>query len=210
MCACLVAETDIWTEKEVKMFEEAWLKYDKCFPDVAEEVGTKTTKQCIEYYYLWKKIKSDSMKKKWKKVKKRHHFDSNFEPSNLRSHSAAHNEDNDESGFEPTTAPTTTAEPRRRPKTTAAPSENLNDGLTNGETGHEHESKVGHSTYNYEDNYESLNEIKNQEKYECVKCNLVSTVVPDFFTLTRPLTSSKFQTFRTNQKLKHHMSAKHS
>lgn len=31
---------------------------------------TKTTKQCIEFYYLWKKVMSDSTKKKWRSLKK--------------------------------------------------------------------------------------------------------------------------------------------
>ena len=157
------------------MFEEALLKYDKCFPDVAQEVKTKSIKQCIEFYYLWKKIKSDTMKKKWKKVKKRHHNEAaNFEPSNLRSHSAAAqnmSEDMNDEGSDQAPSQVVEQTARKRPKTTT--SENMNEtSLTNGDTS----SSVGkhYSDNQYTDNHESLNEIKNQEKYECVKCDLVS------------------------------------
>jgi hypothetical protein len=63
-------ETDIWTQEEIKRFEAAILKHDKIFGEIASEVETKSIKQCIEFYYLWKKVMSDGARKKWRLVKK--------------------------------------------------------------------------------------------------------------------------------------------
>jgi len=63
-------ETEVWSKEEVKLFEEGMLKHDKNFSEVSAEVGTKSTKRCIEFYYFWKKVMSDYMKKKWRLLKK--------------------------------------------------------------------------------------------------------------------------------------------
>jgi hypothetical protein len=63
-------ETDIWTQSEIKKFELALLKCDKVFSDIADQIETKTYKQCIEFYYLWKKVMSDGMRKKWRNFKR--------------------------------------------------------------------------------------------------------------------------------------------
>ncbi|RNA30737.1 zinc finger protein 541-like [Brachionus plicatilis] len=77
-------ETDIWTTEEIKKFETAILKHDKVFSEIANEVETKSINQCIEFYYLWKKVMSDNTKKKWKNLKKRRSFEDTIE-QNLRS-----------------------------------------------------------------------------------------------------------------------------
>jgi hypothetical protein len=63
-------ETDVWTPAQIKMFENSLLNNDKVFSEIANEIGKKTTKQCIEFYYLWKKVMSDSVRKKWRLLKK--------------------------------------------------------------------------------------------------------------------------------------------
>ena len=79
-------ETDVWTEKEIKQFEEAILRYDKSFTEIAQHIKTKSTKQCVEFYYIWKKYKSDSMTKKWKSLKRKRFIDAMSEQPTLRSH----------------------------------------------------------------------------------------------------------------------------
>jgi hypothetical protein len=64
------SETDLWTQEEIKRFEAAILKHDKVFGEIADEVETKSIKQCVEFYYLWKKVMSDGARKKWRLVKK--------------------------------------------------------------------------------------------------------------------------------------------
>ena len=69
----------------MKLFEEAILKFDKNFSEVADEMGTKSTKQCIEFYYLWKKVMSDYTKKKWRALKKNRLAETNGIQHSLRS-----------------------------------------------------------------------------------------------------------------------------
>ncbi|CAH1709992.1 unnamed protein product [Aphis gossypii] len=49
-------ESDHWTPNEVSIFHKAVFKYDKDFAYISKELGTKTMKQCIQFYYLWKKV----------------------------------------------------------------------------------------------------------------------------------------------------------
>ena len=79
-------ETDVWTRNEIKLFENGILKHDKIFSEIANEVKTKTINQCVEFYYLWKKVMSDCVRKKWRYFKKnRYNFENQLE-LNLRSH----------------------------------------------------------------------------------------------------------------------------
>jgi len=85
----------------------AILKFDKTFSEISQEVGTKTVKQCIEFYYLWKKVMSDSARKKWRIFKKNRLLDDTDSiEQNLRSSTsdgsktttAANARDDDDSG----------------------------------------------------------------------------------------------------------------
>ncbi|XP_050548753.1 serine-rich adhesin for platelets-like isoform X2 [Daktulosphaira vitifoliae] len=49
-------ESDHWTQNEVSLFHKAVFKYDKDFSFISQELGTKTLKQCVQFYYLWKKV----------------------------------------------------------------------------------------------------------------------------------------------------------
>lgn len=49
------------------------------------QMKTKTTKQCIEFYYFWKKVMSDNMKKKWRSIKKNRLAETTSIHQNLRS-----------------------------------------------------------------------------------------------------------------------------
>ncbi|XP_025419311.1 uncharacterized protein LOC112689690 isoform X2 [Sipha flava] len=49
-------ESDHWTPNEVSMFHKAIFKFNKDFAFISKELGTKTLKQCIQFYYLWKKV----------------------------------------------------------------------------------------------------------------------------------------------------------
>ncbi|XP_013389123.1 ELM2 and SANT domain-containing protein 1 [Lingula anatina] len=56
-------ESDTWSSEEIEAFIEGMLKFDKDFFNVSKEVKTKTTKQCIQFYYLWKKVCLDEYKR---------------------------------------------------------------------------------------------------------------------------------------------------
>jgi len=58
----MVAET--WSPYEVAVFEAAIVQYGKEFSDIQKEIQSKTTKEVIDFYYMWKKT---SHYKKWKK-----------------------------------------------------------------------------------------------------------------------------------------------
>lgn len=76
------SESDKWTVSETEIFHQALLKHDKDFAAIAQEVHfififltpfkidsfqwlqveTKTIKQCIQFYYVWKKVCTDEYK----------------------------------------------------------------------------------------------------------------------------------------------------
>ncbi|KAL5008597.1 hypothetical protein ScPMuIL_014178 [Solemya velum] len=56
-------ESDTWSTEEIEAYQQVLLKCDKDFFKIAKEVKTKTTKQCIQFYYLWKKVCPDEYKR---------------------------------------------------------------------------------------------------------------------------------------------------
>jgi hypothetical protein len=40
-------------------FYQNLLKYNKNFSAIAHEIGTKSTRQCVQFYYLWKRLCPD-------------------------------------------------------------------------------------------------------------------------------------------------------
>lgn len=52
-----------WSPYEISIFEAGLLHYGKEFRDVSREIGTKTTKDVVDFYYVWKKT---GHYKKWK------------------------------------------------------------------------------------------------------------------------------------------------
>lgn len=56
-------ETDQWSSDEIEKYQQALWKCDKDFFAISKEVGTKTTKECLHFYYLWKKVCPDEHKR---------------------------------------------------------------------------------------------------------------------------------------------------
>jgi hypothetical protein len=52
-----------WSPYEIAMFEAALFHHGKEFRTVSKEIGTKSTKDVIDFYYTWKKTEHY---KKWK------------------------------------------------------------------------------------------------------------------------------------------------
>jgi hypothetical protein len=46
---------EIWSPYEVALFEAAIAQYGKRFHEVQKAIETKTSKEVIEFYYVWKK-----------------------------------------------------------------------------------------------------------------------------------------------------------
>nr|CAH7735520.1 unnamed protein product [Callosobruchus chinensis] len=57
---------------ETELFHRALLRHDKDFRRVAQEMKSKTAKQCVQFYYVWKKVCSDEYKR-LKVVRERKH-----------------------------------------------------------------------------------------------------------------------------------------
>ncbi|KAJ8982930.1 hypothetical protein NQ317_004586 [Molorchus minor] len=57
------SESDKWSSMETEIFHKALLKYDKDFRSIAQEIGTKTIKQCVQFYYVWKKVCTDEYRR---------------------------------------------------------------------------------------------------------------------------------------------------
>ncbi|GLH12711.1 Uncharacterized protein GBIM_17419, partial [Gryllus bimaculatus] len=45
---------DHWTTEEIDVFHQGLHMYEKDFYTIAQEIGTKSTKQCVRFYYMWK------------------------------------------------------------------------------------------------------------------------------------------------------------
>ena len=54
-----------WSPYEIAMFEAALTHHGKEFHKVSREIGTKNTREVIDFYYTWKKT---AHYKKWKKI----------------------------------------------------------------------------------------------------------------------------------------------
>lgn len=51
----IVPRRSIWTEDEVHLFERYIMLNGKNFYHISQAMKTKSVKQCVEFYYLWKK-----------------------------------------------------------------------------------------------------------------------------------------------------------
>ena len=56
-----------WSPLDMALFEAALAQHGKYFHKVAHEIPTKTTKQCIDFYYIWKKAAPDHYRQ-WKQT----------------------------------------------------------------------------------------------------------------------------------------------
>ncbi|XP_054714606.1 uncharacterized protein LOC129224210 [Uloborus diversus] len=56
-------ENDRWSPEEIETYHQGLLRCDKDFFNIAKDISTKTVKQCIQFYYLWKKVCPDEYKR---------------------------------------------------------------------------------------------------------------------------------------------------
>lgn len=78
-------DRSFWSPDENQKFQDALTEHEKDFYQIGKEVTTKTTKECISWYYTWKKLCSDECKRLRAKRKK-HLFELNATQGyNLRS-----------------------------------------------------------------------------------------------------------------------------
>lgn len=56
-------ESDRWTSQEMDIFYQSLLKYNKDFPAIARDIGSKSTRHCVQFYYLWKRLCPDEYKR---------------------------------------------------------------------------------------------------------------------------------------------------
>ncbi|XP_024080741.1 uncharacterized protein LOC106672933 isoform X1 [Cimex lectularius] len=57
------ADSERWTSNEMEAFHQAVFKFDKDFILIAQEIGSKTVPQCVQFYYIWKKVCPEDYKK---------------------------------------------------------------------------------------------------------------------------------------------------
>ena len=50
------SSSSVWSEAEVNGFYECLLRHHKDFSRISSDLGTKSVKECVEYYYLWKNV----------------------------------------------------------------------------------------------------------------------------------------------------------
>ncbi|KAE9551200.1 hypothetical protein FO519_005587 [Halicephalobus sp. NKZ332] len=59
----LYNDVDNWTPEEIAAFQDAIYKSEKDFHQVANELGNRTVKECVSFYYMWKKACPDDYRK---------------------------------------------------------------------------------------------------------------------------------------------------
>ncbi|CAB3396754.1 unnamed protein product [Caenorhabditis bovis] len=59
----LYNDSVLWTPEEVYQFQDAIYKSEKDFDKVAQELPGKTIKECVQFYYTWKKTCPDDYRK---------------------------------------------------------------------------------------------------------------------------------------------------
>jgi hypothetical protein len=52
-----------WSTDEMEHFQQAVLRYGKDFSKISDEVGTKSPADCVQFYYIWKKARSDEQRR---------------------------------------------------------------------------------------------------------------------------------------------------
>ena len=52
----ILPPSSLWSEAEVNGFYECLLRHHKNFSRISSDLGTKSAKECVEYYYLWKNV----------------------------------------------------------------------------------------------------------------------------------------------------------
>lgn len=57
------SDSDRWTSYEMDVFYQSLLKYNKDFSAISNDIGSKTTRQCVQFYYLWKRLCTDEYKR---------------------------------------------------------------------------------------------------------------------------------------------------
>ena len=75
VCCCPV-RADRWSPYEIALFESAICLVGKHFSHIAAVVRTKSTAECIEFYYVWKK---GNHYPTWKATYKQHYGDYEFD-----------------------------------------------------------------------------------------------------------------------------------
>jgi hypothetical protein len=50
------AHSNKWAESEVDLFYEGLVKHHKNFYKISSDIKSKSTKECVEFYYLWKNV----------------------------------------------------------------------------------------------------------------------------------------------------------
>jgi hypothetical protein len=61
-----------WTPDDIQSFQDAIYKSEKDFHQVSAELGNRSVKECIEFYYMWKKACPDDYRKLRNLRRKRH------------------------------------------------------------------------------------------------------------------------------------------
>ncbi|CAJ0566535.1 unnamed protein product, partial [Mesorhabditis spiculigera] len=56
-------DTTPWSAEEILSFQDALYKTEKDFHQVAQELTNKTVRECVEFYYTWKKACPDDYRK---------------------------------------------------------------------------------------------------------------------------------------------------
>jgi len=63
-------EKEKWSREEILVFQDALLKHGKDFVQVAKEIRSKRSEDCVIFYQLWKKVCSaeyEKIRNVWKK-----------------------------------------------------------------------------------------------------------------------------------------------
>ncbi|XP_035218844.1 suppressor of activated egl-4 protein 1-like [Stegodyphus dumicola] len=143
------SENDRWSPEEIEAYHQGLLKWDKDFFSIAKEIPTKTTKQCVQFYYLWKKVCPDEYKR-IRLIRRRKEQESLY--YNLRSKEEF--QENEEKSVKQNSSPTTTPNRRQGIEDTSEKRVAVNGSVSSSKSSeiktsvHNNTSSAATSTYN--------------------------------------------------------------
>ncbi|KAK4885195.1 hypothetical protein RN001_001466 [Aquatica leii] len=57
------SDSDKWSSDEIESFQHALCRHGKDFFSISRDIGSKSTKQCVQFYYVWKKVCVDEYRR---------------------------------------------------------------------------------------------------------------------------------------------------
>ncbi|KAL3082989.1 hypothetical protein niasHS_010791 [Heterodera schachtii] len=91
-------DVDDWSPEEINTFQDAIYKSEKDFQQVATELGNRSVRECVSFYYTWKKACPDDYRKLRNLRKKRQLLEQQLDYASIACRQLSHSESQQNGG----------------------------------------------------------------------------------------------------------------